>query len=134
MLIYLWVPNRIFPGFTTFFVTSRTPLDASARCALLHLRALRCVGPRAGGLLAALTVVLGPQLASQQQSQQQQQFSLHLASMSRFLSEPITIKDSAVVSGHGVVVGRSAMQGWRDTMEVRARLPSSRGRLADGRV
>lgn len=45
--------------------------------------------------------------------------------MSRFLSEPITVKDSAVVSGHGVVVGRSAMQGWRDTMEVRAR--ASRG-------
>lgn len=40
--------------------------------------------------------------------------------MSRFLSEPITEKSSSASTGHGLIVGTSAMQGWRDTMEVRS--------------
>ncbi|TMW57231.1 hypothetical protein Poli38472_003156 [Pythium oligandrum] len=37
--------------------------------------------------------------------------------MSRFLADPITEKESSTHSGAGLVIGKSAMQGWRDTME-----------------
>ena len=39
--------------------------------------------------------------------------------MSRFLSDPITKKESENFSGNGLTIGKSSMQGWRDTMEVR---------------
>ncbi|KAI9993766.1 hypothetical protein PInf_016286 [Phytophthora infestans] len=37
--------------------------------------------------------------------------------MSRFLAEPITTKTSESVSAPGMSIGKSSMQGWRDTME-----------------
>ncbi|KAL3668543.1 hypothetical protein V7S43_006626 [Phytophthora oleae] len=37
--------------------------------------------------------------------------------MSRFLAEPITNKTSESFSAPGMVIGKSSMQGWRDTME-----------------
>ncbi|RLN84883.1 hypothetical protein BBJ28_00015271 [Nothophytophthora sp. Chile5] len=40
--------------------------------------------------------------------------------MSRFLAEPLTEKTSATFSAPGMAIGKAAMQGWRDTMEVRA--------------
>lgn len=37
--------------------------------------------------------------------------------MSRFLAEPITTKTSETLSAPGMAIGKSSMQGWRDTME-----------------
>ncbi|KAJ0394138.1 hypothetical protein P43SY_000058 [Pythium insidiosum] len=37
--------------------------------------------------------------------------------MSRFLAEPITKKESESFLAHDLAIGKSAMQGWRDTME-----------------
>ncbi|TDH74442.1 hypothetical protein CCR75_006352 [Bremia lactucae] len=37
--------------------------------------------------------------------------------MSRFLAEPITIKTSESISAPGMSIGKSCMQGWRDSME-----------------
>ncbi|TYZ66460.1 hypothetical protein PybrP1_009993 [[Pythium] brassicae (nom. inval.)] len=37
--------------------------------------------------------------------------------MSRFLAEPKTEKESAAFSSGNLTIGRSSMQGWRDTME-----------------
>lgn len=39
--------------------------------------------------------------------------------MSRFLAEPKTEKESAAFATGNLSIGRSSMQGWRDTMEVR---------------
>lgn len=37
--------------------------------------------------------------------------------MSRFLADPITDKDSASYATKGMSIGKTSMQGWRDTME-----------------
>lgn len=42
--------------------------------------------------------------------------------MSRFLAEPITEKESASYTAGNLSIGRSTMQGWRDSMEVRLRV------------
>lgn len=39
--------------------------------------------------------------------------------MSRFLAEPITEKESASYTAGNLSIGRSTMQGWRESMEVR---------------